>query len=374
VWGRLANQDFKNESVKSAFFFCGNWRNGAQFYEYDPTVNTGLYTVHPSDARHLGWSENAANRNFAVNTMIGVGVNVVNMSDWGPRGTDNWAADAPMQTSTYAHDQLFTAAVGKHILIAPYLESYSATANHPAFSFREDFPGLLSDPAPALIARINDLVDRYLINPADPAWPERWAKMYNRTGQARYVISIIHAASNQASLTDQQFAAGFDRVAERVYADKGVRIGFTLDVLPSGSLAAGTFKANPNGTGPYLAQQSSILAIQCFIPEIHTGLSDESDLAAWKSGFSAGWIATGIPFIQDVSPGYDAHVVFPAGVVYGNNNAWRQAQTLMVTGLSSAGLTFNVWNGYTEGFAGMPTTQYGTANYNWAMTLFAHDF
>jgi len=117
VWGRLANPGFENQYIKSAFFFAGNWRNGVQFYEYDPSDNTGIYTLHPSDFRHLGWSENLSYRNFAIKTMIDAGVNVINMSYWGPRGTDNWAYWSPMQTSTYAHDELFNAAIGKRVFI-----------------------------------------------------------------------------------------------------------------------------------------------------------------------------------------------------------------------------------------------------------------
>ena len=111
IRGYLANPGFVNQPVKSVFFFAGNWRNGVQFYDYNPSDNRGLYTVHPSDARHLGWSENQANRDFAVQTMIDAGVNVINMSYWGLPGTDNWAFWSPMQTSTSSHNELFNAAL-----------------------------------------------------------------------------------------------------------------------------------------------------------------------------------------------------------------------------------------------------------------------
>ena len=117
------------------FFFSGNWRNGTQFYEFNPSNNTGLYTLHPSDARHLGWSENKANRKYALQTMIDAGVNVINMSYWGPPETDNWAYWAPMQTSTASHDELFDVARGTNLLICPYIESFAQTDNDPGFSF-----------------------------------------------------------------------------------------------------------------------------------------------------------------------------------------------------------------------------------------------
>src|SRR4030042_6638915 len=151
IWSRLANPGFENQYIKSAFFFAGNWCNGMQFYDYKPSDNTGLYTMHPSDFKHLGWSENIAYRNFVIKSMIDAGVNMINMSYWGPRGTDNWAYWAPMQTSTYAHDELFSAAIGKSILAAPYIESFAATDSSDGYSLRDCFPGDSLNPAPQLV-------------------------------------------------------------------------------------------------------------------------------------------------------------------------------------------------------------------------------
>jgi hypothetical protein len=74
IWGRLANPGFENQYIKSTYFFAGNWRNGVQFYEYNPTDNTGLYTLHPSDSRHLGGQKMYC-IGLCYNVMIGVGVN-----------------------------------------------------------------------------------------------------------------------------------------------------------------------------------------------------------------------------------------------------------------------------------------------------------
>ncbi len=364
-WGRLASPGFENHPIKSTFFFAGNWRNGVQFYEYNPSSNTHLYTIHPSSSRHLGWSEQESYRRFAVNTMVETGINVINMSYWGPRGTDNWAYWAPMQTSTYAHDELFTLATEENILIAPYIESYAATPQSPGFSFMDDFPGSESNPAPNLSAHIIDLLDRYLIHPQHADWPAQWAQVYDQNGEKRYLISIIHVASNQFGITDERFANGFDRVAEHVYEDTGIRIGFALDILPPSTNAPGFFKATPENTSNWLTQQSSILAISCFIPEIWTGSSDDTFLTQWKRFFSSQWIDTGIPVIQDISPGYDAHIVFPGSPIYGNTEQWRQSLSQIIDDLDSKGLTFNAWNGYTEGFAGVPTLQYGDATSQW---------
>jgi hypothetical protein len=372
IWGRLANPGFDNEPVKSAYFFAGNWKNGVKFYEFDGIPNTDLYTINPSDTRHLGWSESVANREFAVNTLILAGVNVINMSYWGPPGTDNWAYWAPMQTSAYAHNELFDIAVNKNILIAPYIESYAATDSSEGFSFMDCFPGTEQDPAPELIVLIEDLIDRYLINPQNTEWPEKWAQIYDRSGEKRYLISIIHVASNQDGMTHQDFADGFDNVAEKVFDDTGVLIGFAIDALPpTGTYAPGFFKPSAAKTGPELFNQSSILAIQCFIPEIWTGVSDEDSLLSWKYQFSSEWINTGIPFIQDISPGYDSHIVFPGSPVYGNNNDWRDGLSQLINNLERESITFNTWNGYTEGFAGVSTLQYGDATYYWICSLFS---
>jgi len=370
IWGRLANPGYENQPVKSAYFFTGNWKNGVQYYEYFPGDNTGLYTIHPADARHLGWSENEANREFAVNTMISAGVNVINMSCWGPRGQDNWAWWAPMQTSSWSHDELFEAALDKNILIVPYLETAAATPNSPEYSFMNCFPGEPGNPAPAFVAIMEDLMDRYLLDQFNAPWPEKWAQMYDRNGQKRYVFSLIHVASTQSGVTDELFAEGFDHLADKIYQDTGVLVGFTLDIVPHLFPVSGQFHANPFTTGPLLAQQESILAIQCFIPEIGLGMNDDDYILNWKQQFSSAWIHTGIPFIQDIAPGYDAHIVFPNSVNYGNNTNWRNSMQQIVDKLPAQGITFNAWNGYTEGYAGVPTLEYGDSTYNWASSLY----
>jgi hypothetical protein len=370
IWGRLANPGFENQYIRSTFFFAGDWRNGSQFYEYKPSNNTGLYTMHPSDFRHLGWSENISYRNFAINAMIDAGVNVINLSYWGPRGTDNWAFWAPMQTSTWAHDELFDATIGKNILVAPYIESFAPTDSSEGYAFRDCFPGDSLNPAPQLVAMIEDLVDRYLINPANERWPEVWARVYDQDGVVRHIISVIHVASNQDGIDDQKFAKGYDRIADKIFDDTGILIGFFLDALPVATYSPGNYKITPENVDIMLASQKSILGIQCFIPEIWTGYNNDNDLIAWKRNYSQKWNNTTIPFIMDVSPGYNASVTFPESMVYGNNQTWRDSLMQMVKDIQADGITVNTWNGYTEGFAVVPTLEYGGVNYTWVTDLF----
>ena len=176
--------------------------------------------------------------------------------------------------------------------------------------------------------------------------------MFDQDGQERYAVSIVQVATDrlvQADLNSHaNFAAGFDAVAQRVLADTGVRIGFFIDPIApnpntsfgcnidlslTGSTYGATFKPNPEQTGPYLRQQKSMLGIQCFSPE---GWIDGTNGAyavdacykrEWKKDFSRRWFNTGIPFLQDVSPGYDATILF-------SNRYWRVEEMGLRRGLA----------------------------------------
>lgn len=369
--GYLANPGFENTPVKSVLFYSGNWRNGIQFYDFNPADNTGLYTIHPDDARHLGWSEDQANRDFAVQAMLDAGVNVINMSYWGLPGTDNWAWWAPMQTSTASHDELFNAALGKDLLIAPFIESIAPTDDYEGYFFPDDFPGTEVDPAPVLVTLVEDLVNRYLITPANAQWPSKWAKINDRYGQERYLVSLLHVASNQEAVTAEKFAAGFDLVAAKVFENTGIHIGFALDILPDGSNAPGSFKATAATTGGWLYQQESVLAVQCYIPETWMNLANETDLLNWKKDYLFSWKNTGIKLIHDLTPGYDAHIVFPSSPILGNSQSWRDLQDQIILEFNSESLTYNSWNGYTLGMAGMPTLQYNDSSFLWLSSHFS---
>ena len=385
-WGLLANPGFDGNIVKTVYFFAGDWRhsNLPQFYEYQPTPNDSLYTIHPSDARNLGWSESTANQAYTVDQMVNAGTNVVTMSFWGQRGLDRWAFWAPMQTSTYAHDELFNTAISRNILIMPAIESGNATTcyggNSPAFEFASDFPGTQTNPSPMLVTQIEDLVTRYITAPANTNWPSKWAQIYDRNGIKRYAINILHVASNQVAASDNiTFASGFDWVANKVYQDKHVLVGFTLDLLPvhtsvpkgdcTQTRIADTYTANAATTGPYLRLSSSILAVQDFIPEIFSSATSDTDLEAVKASYQQLWKSAGIPVYLDVDPGYDAHIVFPGSKAWGNNAAWRLALSKLRT-VDIKGIAYNTWNGYTEGYAAVPTTENGNVDYQWLTELF----
>lgn len=414
--GTLANVEFDGQPMKSLFFFAGEWREARNGPHYDGPNGPFLpastfpcnYSIFPKDGHtHGGWSSDPATRDLVLNGILGTGTNVVNMSYWGPPDTDIWGFYAPMQTAHGAHDQLFDAAVGKPLLIAPYIEDYAATndadpdpeendpvvqtgcagevrnvGQSPGFSFPDDFPGTADHPAPELVRQIVLLVNRYLVNPRNPEWKKKWAQMYDRNGEPRYIVSLIHVGSNQQPppspddphAFDRTFALGFGWVAREVEEQTGVRVGFTLDLLPPEHPFV-KFKASVEHTAPELAREPSVLAIQSFIPEIHTGrckpvdycndrLADDTDpetplnqMITWKSNYISSWVnaANGsIPVILDVSAGYDAYRIFgPEKSRYGNNDRWRAGQKEMLS-LRIRGVTGNAWNAYTEGSAIAP--------------------
>jgi hypothetical protein len=212
-----------------------------------------------------------------------------------------------------------------------------------------------------------------LKNPDHPEWAQRWAQVYDRDYRPRYGIVFIHAASDRLGPSDDAaFAAGFDALSDEVFRRSGVRVGFFLDPLPPSSNAPGVFKPSPERTGPALEKSSAVLGIQAFIPEIWiTGPATDPQRIAWKRDFSLRWSETGIPFVVDVSPGYDAHIVFPGSVHYGFSAEWRDALAEMAADFGADGMVFNSWNGYTEGMAAVPTNEYGDVFFRWLQGMAA---
>jgi hypothetical protein len=371
IWGRLANPGFENQRIITTLFFSGQARDGSKRYECRADPNLSLFTVHPSDERHLNWSMKPENRTFALTRMTHAGINVVTMSSWGedflPCGT-GWSLIAPMQTAPGSQDELFTAALEEHLLVMPLIESRNDWA------FRDEFPRLRDGRvAPGTVSQIVNLIERYLHNDSHPEWAEAWAKVYDHNGEARFAVSIIHASSNVLSYGDHAgYAAGFDVLAEEVLNLTGVQVGFFIDPLPPNSNAPGEFKPYPEKTGPSLIETDAILGIQSFIPEIWiSGNPTESQQIAWKRDYSQRWSETGVPFLMDVSPGYDARIVFPGSIQYGFTATWLQELTEMVADFGEDGLTFNSWNGYTEGMAAVATREYEDQYYQWLQELSA---
>jgi hypothetical protein len=256
------------------------------------------------------------------------------------------------------------------------------------WTFRRDFPTALDPPskgdfAPGLISQIKDLITIYLKNANHAEWRDKWALVYDQNREKRYAVVIVQASSDSLGENDdQKFADAFDRVAQRIFEDTQIKVGFFIDPIPrdpttnygcpgiSGpvkSTYAAAFRPHPETTGPLLRRKSSILGIHAYSPEgwidgpPDTGPPVNQCLKlAWKEDFSRRWQATGIPFLQDVTPGYDGSKLFtsPTGLHrWGYNSQWRTAMLGMTSRYGRAGLVYNSWNGYCEGLAAMETHQ-----------------
>jgi hypothetical protein len=392
--GRIASPALDHQRVKSAYFFAGDWRSAYNPLEfYGPPVpgpNDGVYTVHPADGRHLGWSVKPENRSFAVSEMVRAGLNTAVMSYWGEPGTDRWRAYAPMQSSTCAHDQLFTEAVHQNLLIMPAIESSAKGDKSPAFIFPEEFPP--ADPAHcSLTYQIQDLIQRYLKTPDDESWSDRWLQLYDQDGLPRRAIYIIDVKSSSGSLrpnifgnTNEQhaeFANGFDAVANAISDEMHVDIGFVLDAAVRPVIFGNVGfvndyypmsaypDCNPDAAEALLGQKS-VLAIQAYAPEgTLSAERSEWERVDLKRKYLAGWASSGLPVFMDLTIGYDGHLVFPPDPhtpsgIWGNNASW-QTELLKLKPDTFAGVTFNTWNGYTEGYAVVPTTEFRESAFRW---------
>lgn len=449
-WGRLANPGFENHAIRTTLFFAGmeldgsgNVNPGDPYYNVcgPSAVATSCYSRHSLDARDSLWIDPAnpssgANRDYVVGSIASAGFNVLSMSSWGestlpctipcpdpvecakePRCKQDpfgkwtcrigWFGAANMQISWIAQNQLFDATLGKPVLVMPFIESRFGLD----WDFHDDFPTDANNRvAPGLVTQIEDLLDRYVLHPANPAWPAKWARVFDSNGQARYAVTIIQASSARLPATDPAsdaaFAAGFDAVAQQILADRGVLVGFFIDPIPRdpapgigclspadegrvksnyGPVGPGAwFKPDPGLTGPWLRLQNSLLGIQCYSPEGWLDTFEDTTFhvdscykVEWKEQFSRAWHDTGIPFLQDVTPGYDGSKLFadrPYGLKkWGYDPNWRTRLAAMVDRYGEAGLAWNSWNGYCEGLFGMPTKEEspGFASVTWMKSLTA---
>jgi hypothetical protein len=244
-------------------------------------------------------------------------------------------------------------------------------------------------------SQVEDLLDRYVINPRNAAWRDHWAMVYDKNGQKRRAIAIVQASSDSLGPNDdQKFADAFDMVAAKILQDTCHRnactlVGFFIDPIPRNpttsycNIAPGDvqstygaqFKPDPVTTGPFLYKQNSILGIDSYSPEGWidgvNGPVSECYKIAWKQDFSRKWQASGVPFLQDVTPGYNGSKLFtgPGLHVWGYDDVWRSSLLSMTQQYGRSGMIYNSWNGYCEGLAGMETREQGTTNPDFIRTL-----
>jgi hypothetical protein len=381
--GLLASPGFEGEPVKGVYFFPGNRH-----------IDVSTYTTHPLDPRDLQWNDDPSTRGGVMDRMVRAHVNTVVMSYW-----SNMPQWSPMEIGPTTLSGVLDAVQGRPLVVMPAIEG-GFDPKHPEiphWQFSEEFPFSPADRqvAPGLIERIGLLVELF------HGRMDLWARLYDRQGHARYAVNLIHASSvviNQDVNTrrdDEEFARAFDEVAAQVENRFKIRIGFTLDVI-----GGQPYSASPDQAGAALERTSSVLAVQSFASEVFSGLvkngppcPEEKNwlecqphdnnidnlerLADWKRAAVLNWIATGVPVILDVDNGFDGRIVWskvPGGSGYWGDNLdytedrWRNWMSeLKIPGIK--GITFDSWNGYTEGYAAVPSIEHGSTVFDWLSDL-----
>lgn len=381
--GLLASTGFEGQPVKGTYFFPGE------------TIeeNAWLYTAHPLDARDRHWnSSDPSMRGWVMDRMVQAHINTVVMSYW-----SNMPQWSPMKIDPSTLTGVLDAVQGRPLVVMPAIESGS-DSDHPEipqWTFSGEFPinpgGF--ELASGLVQRIGWLVELF------HGRMNLWAKMYDRDGSPRYAVHLLHVGSDlieqDAPGADETFAHAFDIVAAEVGVRFKIPIGFTLDVIGRGK----HYSAFPRQAGAAFERTASVLAVQGFASEVFSGLVEngqhcsEEDwrkchphdnnvnnlerLADWKRAAVRDWVDTGVPVILDVSNGFDGRIVWRKEIhgtgFWGDNldytdDRWRNWMSEL-KGAGLKGITFNTWNGYTEGYAAVPSREHGWTVYNWLTDL-----
>ena len=125
-----------------------------------------------------------------------------------------------------------------------------------------------------------------LITEVFPGNMDLWARLYDRNGDWRYAIQLLHVCSDVPGTTDIQFAKAFEDVAAQVQATYHIPIGFMLDIIGDGDRYS--YVAAPSRAGSLLEQQPSVLAVNGFASEVFSGkVINGHDALTW-TGASAG--------------------------------------------------------------------------------------
>jgi hypothetical protein len=353
-WGRIANRVHHGERPLGGLFFAGP----------PNPASVPLFTRHPLDADRLDWSD-LSDIVFALRQVASVGLNTMKLSYFGHEGeTDQWApawlfsrqrwpGEGP-GTYTEAEQvarawQVFRAAEHLNLLVAPLVEV------SPAFPFWADFPTNID----GLVARAGWLLRHF-------GGASNFLRLYDRDGRPRnalFLIETIHVGP----VDPFDFAAGFDRAADRLADEFGCRVGWILDPTP---LPAYGSHDGPDPAA--LRTAASVLAVNPFnitsqgpgAPKPQDQITEEERLAYARSVMDT-WSTSGLPFLATVTPGYDAHLVFPDTGVYGFNREWRHQQSQLALEFAHGGLSVDTFNAYTEGSVIPPTVEDGDVHRAW---------
>jgi hypothetical protein len=375
---QLASPGLNGQPVKGVYFFPG-----------EALGNLDLYTTHPILGDDQHWNSDPSSRGRVMERMVAAHVNTVVMSYWG-----NMKQWSPMALDSTSLAGVLDAVQGRPLVIMPALEGGSdLDPKAPQWQFSKDFPSPVNGgaKAPGLVQRIGELVELFR------GRMSLWARVYDRNGDWRYAVHILHVCSDVPGTTDRQFADAFDDVAAEVQAAYGIPVGFTLDII-GGEHA---YVAVPGRAGPLLEQHPAVLAINGFESEVFSGKvingpacpdldwhhchphdnnrDNLQRLTDWKRDAVHDWVETRVPVILDVSNGFDGRIVWRQNGTgfWGDNmdytdDRWRNWMSVL-KGSGIRGIVFDTWNGYTEGYAAAPSREHGQTVYNWLSDVLEPD-
>jgi hypothetical protein len=355
-WGRIANSLHRGERILSALYFAG-----------PPNPHAlPLYTRHPLHADQLD-ARGDAGTDYALNQMTGVGLNTVKLSYWGHDGETDLSASTLLFSQTRwpgdpkagAYTEAEQIALGRHfferaqahdLLIAPLLEV------GPSFPFYADFPDRLD----GLVERASWLLQHFGEEP-------NWLRVYDQNGLPRRVVWLIESIHG-SPIDPKVFAQGFGTAAFRLKKLTRYDVGFILDPTPLPPYGA-EYGPDPDA----LQQEACVLAINPFNitsqgVKFQAKLSEitEEERQQYAESVLRRWHGSTLPLIAPLLPGYDAHLVFPKLPIYGFSDAWRRRQKELAVQYETDGVSFDIWNGWTEGYAIPPSVEEGEVNFQWA--------
>ena len=305
-----------------------------------------------------------------------------------------WYISVPKKDGSFwnatidSREVVFQMALLKDMTVVPVIED--ANAN---FRFSPYFP----DKSYILKNRIKKLLEKY-------GDYESWLEMYDKNGERRKAVFLLQSIYYGNSMT-KDLEAEFDKIANEIYLETKCKhkIGFILDTSPlaptDNDMGTGVPFHNyddPEGN-TYIPQPEklrkadSFLAINPFNITSDTGLSEDcrfqDDL--WSDDAirlcnSDRWLKywyeeSGLPLIATVVPGFDDRPSRLGYQFYGDSDLWNHIMEKSVRQYNTAGITLDIWNGFTEGYVFVPmvsffnkwnVTRTGNENYEFAKTLF----
>jgi hypothetical protein len=352
LWGRLANAGNKGDKIATTLYFPGVPTDEST-YTANPLSNEKEFDIEDIDTQ--------------LDRMKSIGINSVQISYWGKNLSDGTMAyqmnadnecivnnicvrdKTTIGDVSVAYSRLIRQIEQKEMLFSPFIEVSAA------FNFL-DFPNNIDNMA--------DRISWFIENSGDTS---SWTEVYDKTGEPRKLVSLI-GTFKLNRLTPEEFADGFEDVAEQIYVKHGIKIGFSID--PQRFVNAPDVDRVP-AQPPIpeeLESSNYILGVAPYYYSSGDG-SIEGEVRDTIS-FLAPWRDAGYPVVTVVTPGYDGSRVFPDAPVHGRTYEWREAQKqLAVPSLGTAGISIGPWNGWTEYYHTTCSIEEGATNLKWAKEI-----